>query len=209
MQSNSSSFKKITLIAFVPILVGVILCFLYFLFLHPIVSHFFVPSWIYNNGIHKGIEYYDNKKYVEFQSGEKFERLLSSTNYLSSGEVIDFYHINNFFKDDLIRGKMCDIYALDIQLSDSGFYSMQFDDTDLCNNMEDFKLYLLSEYICESTSDIALIAACEQNRIIRIILITDAEQYEFRSDYGRVLMRQSSLQWSLQEGQGDGLCLDR
>ncbi len=91
------------------------------------------------------------------------------------------------------------MFALDIQLNDSVFYSMQFDDADLCNNMEDFKLYLLSEYTCESTSDIALIAACEQDRIIRIILITDAEQYEFKSDYGTVLMRQSSLQWSLQD----------
>lgn len=199
MQSKSSSLKKIALIAFILILVGVMLCYLYFFFLHPIVSHFFVPSWIYQNGIHKGLEYYDNDKYVEFESGEKFERLLSSTNYSSSGEVIDFYHIDNFFKDDPIRGKMCDVFALDIQLNDSVFYSIQFDDANLCNNMEDFKLYLLSEFTCESTSDIALIAACEQDRIIRIILITDAEQYEFKSDYGTVLMRQSSLQWSLVE----------
>lgn len=179
------------------LLTVVLIIFVYFLIVEPIISRFFVAT----TDIHTGLEYFKNYEYISFESGTEFYNLLQLVDYYSFGDVVDFYHVDNYLRDNPIYGKMCDFFAIDILASTQDYIELaeRFCSNDnFCCSMEDYNLFVL-DCNCTSNSDVALIAVCEKLCLIRIILITDKDPVADKSMYGTTLVQQASLIWDVIE----------
>jgi hypothetical protein len=170
----------------------VVLAFVYYWAVEPILVRFIVPT----TSIHDGIEYYNDAKYLDFESGSRFHDLLDDSDLVSNGVVVDFYHVDNHLRDNPIYGKMCDVFAVDVELN-SAIYS-NYQKTIITNcryvcEMDDYDLYVRSEDT--EAREVVLLALSEYACVIRIILITDKEKEISELNYSTTLIMQSSLNW--------------
>ena len=196
MNSQAGSNKKmwIWILSITGFLIFCVLCaFLYFFIFQPIVSHHFVPA----KAIHKGVEFWDNNTYTDFESGDEFYNFVLSTEHADIGEIVDFYHIDNHRRDNPIYGKMCDIFAIEIQ-SDASQCNKLINDSKLvsCGPIGDYTLFLWPKYEPENELYHGFIAINDATDTVRFLLLTDTESEMFTSDYSRIILRQSSMSWN-------------
>ena len=194
MLSQNFSIKKILIGLLVLLILTVLAVFLYYLILHPLVSHYLlVPK-----NVHIGIHYWDSSAYIQYESGEEFQNFVSSTKNTVPGQIIDFYHIDHHLRDNPIYGKMCDIFAVDIQMDEMQYAELiGRNDLAYCGPIDsNYKLYMLSNYEPENELYHGFIATYDDAYTVRLILLTDTEPEPFLDGYCSIIFRQSfNLSW--------------
>lgn len=188
-------FRRIVIIACV--LLGItVLAYLYLGVVAPIISRIWGPR----PKIYENLEYYTNRKYLQFENGSTFDEFIDTLDIVEQGDVINFYYQDNYGQDNLIYGKRSDIYSIDIQLDRQTYedkkhiYSL---DEEYCCDYGDYVLYFLP---LGTESDIqTIIAFNEEATIIRCVMITEMSAVRFNSDISRFLVNQTTLDFG-----GDG-----
>ncbi|MBQ2384174.1 MAG: hypothetical protein II290_09055 [Oscillospiraceae bacterium] len=175
------------------LLVGV-LVFVFYWCVHPLITYYMVPA----ENEHSGISHFEDRSYLEYEGGERFEEVLGASGYLSYGTVVDFYHMDNRVRDNPIYGKFVDVFAVDIQLESDNYSQCRdeiVDDVAYCCEVFDYELYLY--HADPEKNDAFLVAFCDEKQVLRCVLFTDMDdRWEFKLiDYGRSLNRSAVLDW--------------
>ncbi len=79
--------------------------------IQPFLTYIMAPQKEY-----RGIENYHNGSYKKFEKGKDFFDSFYSYDFAECCELIDFYYVDNSARDNLITGKMCDIYIIDLKV---------------------------------------------------------------------------------------------
>lgn len=195
MNSQAGSNKK-RWIWIISITGGLILCaicaVIYYAVFQPIVSHHFLVA----KDIHEGVEFLENDSYTDFESGDEFQKFLVCTEYANYGEVVDFYHIDNHLRDNPFYGKMCDIFAVEIQSDASQCTELLNDDTLVsCGPIGDYMLFLWPDYEPDNEFYHGFIAINDAADTIRFVFLTDTDSATYMSNYATIIIRQSSMSW--------------
>lgn len=95
------------------LLAVLIVVFVFELAIHPIIGTILIGGLE-----HTGAELYESGRYLRFPKGKLFKEHLDSLGFVDDCEVSDFYFINNWPQDNLIYGRACDVYRLDILPND-------------------------------------------------------------------------------------------
>ena len=86
----------------------IIVAFLAYIFIiHPILGAPFKDFEEY-----RGVEYYTEGEYLDFENGLLFQKTLESYEFLSNLTVLDFYYSDNQWKDSFVYGKKPDVYGV-------------------------------------------------------------------------------------------------
>lgn len=186
--------KKHVIVLALCLLISVVCFFLYWWALAPIVSRFISRE----HCIYRGLEYYENDAYLEFENGEDFCKMLSTYRTGTDYDVTDFYYVDNYIEDNPLRGKMCDVYALDVKYSNTGFAAAMRKVLDNGTSKliwSDFELYSIP-YNPTLGELVYVIGVCEEVRIIRFIMITE---FDDSDDFSGVLSLHANLEWDILE----------
>ena len=206
-RKSSATFSgSIARISLWSILFGIVLLcviVLYYWLLHPVISkHFLKPS------IHTGIEVYENQLFMEFESGSRFVEVAHfAKELMPSGEVVDFYHIDNRIQDNPIHGKMHDLFSLDFQLDQQNYLQVkeviERDCRKLFYSVDDYEIYA-SGFKTNRDDDYVFFALCDLNQVVRCILVTDPNYPPTDSYNYWFILKQPYLNWYSNKT-GDGL----
>ena len=180
------------------ILIGILLLigalvYLFFWIVHPLLIGFVIP--VPATDVHMGVNYFEDGSYLSYEYGARFDEDLGDSGYLSCGDVVDFYHVDNRMRDNPLYGKMSDVFAVDIQLDPEDYVHRRdeiVEDMRHCSEMSDYELYLY--HADPGRNDAFLVAFCDEKQVLRCILVADVE-VDFIVDYSSVLIRRSGLDW--------------
>lgn len=180
------------------ILIGILLLigalvYLFFWIVHPLLIGFVIP--VPATDVHMGVNYFEDGSYLSYEYGARFDEALGDSGYLSCGDVVDFYHVDNRMRDNPLYGKMSDVFAVDIQLDPEDYVHRRdeiVEDMRHCSEMSDYELYLY--HADPGRNDAFLVAFCDEKQVLRCILAADVE-VDFIFDYSSILIRRSGLDW--------------
>lgn len=180
---------------------GILICIcvlaclcLYWWALAPIISRLFVSV----DCVYQGLEYYSNNAYLRFEDGEAFHKVLTCFEISEKGKPVDFYYVDNYVEDNPLRGKMCDIYALDVVMSSEAYMSEK--STVKCSAVTwqgrgDFISYALP-YDPVSDEKVIVVSFCEKAHIVRYIMITE---FDTTDGFDQVFSMHANLDWSISD----------
>lgn len=75
---------------------------------------------------YKGVSYFQDAQYLQFEDGEKFQQLIDACNIQQwSGQISDFSYYNNWKGDNPIYGKMSDVFVLTVVMENESEYQIK------------------------------------------------------------------------------------
>ena len=171
----------------------VIVLFLSFwLLIHPFASFLFL------NGVeHESLDVYTDEKYLQYPGGEVFQHEIAEYSFVDECEATGFYHVNNWPKDNLFYGKICDVFCLELDALDK-FESVK--STIHTNSQQtlvhgNWAICLLTQPSPNNDcGNYFFIATNDENRAIRCLLIVDF-QGDITLDFRSLFVRYTSLEW--------------
>ena len=188
--------KKKLLISLLILVIAVVLFYLYWLVAAPIVSLYFLKS---PDCIVRGVDYYLDGTYLNYENGKDFEKLLSDFQVTSENHVIDFYYVDNYIEDNPIHGKMCDIYALDVAYPQDIYEQIK-------NNVlaraarhqisGEFTSYALP-YDPMYGEIVEVVSFCDKAYVVRYIIITE---FDTTDGFDGVFRMHTNLDWDHVDG---------
>lgn len=182
--------KKRICIVFVALISLFALVLVYWWVFAPIVSMFFRSP----DCIVKGIEYYLDGTYLNYENGKDFEKMLSDFHVSDEDRVVDFYYVNNYIEDNPLRGKMCDIYALDVEYPTDKYEQIKKNvSTRAASYAEigEFMSYALP-YEPLSGEIVEVVSFCDKTHVVRYIIITE---FDTTDGFDSVFRMHSNLDW--------------
>lgn len=147
--------------------------FLFLWLVHPILTIFVIPPL----SVHKQVEHYTSGRYVNFEDGELFQDFTESVELANSGEVVDFYHVNHWVRDNPFRGKHSDFFVLDVHLEEGKYTQAKelLQDEAAYGEPAKWDDYQACQWKPEGTTNTYMIACCDEDQILRLVLITETE----------------------------------
>ncbi len=123
---------------------------------------------------YKGLKYYENESYLEFEKGEIFIDSFFKYNLVEESDITQFYYIDNYLQDNLIYGKHHDIYILDFDAGKNYEEICDFIITEGTYNnvLNDYAIYIISSEF-GSKKDCFFFAINNETRQIRYVLVTE------------------------------------
>lgn len=160
----------------------------YWVVIHPILS------WVFPIMEHRGVDIYTSGEYLEFEDGALFEKAVNSLDFIDECIITDFYYCDTRMRDNLYYGKMCDTYALDLQVEDRYQETKEsiasvYTDFQYCG---DYALYVVTDAVIGDS--LFLIATNDTASAIRCLMITETK-YPFDGEISSLLRKQSGLIW--------------
>lgn len=148
------------------------------IWLWPLISIIAIPPL----GEHDGVDFYLDGDYVNYRDADLFSGWVDKTQVLEYGEVIDFYHVDHWVRDNLIYGRYPDVFALDIQMEKDTFLNYRQGMLAVLNYagrcwQEDYDYYALLENGVEYA-----ISFCESDCVVRCVIVTNRD-HELTEDY--------------------------
>lgn len=181
-----SSNKKLWIV--IIMLVSLLLCFgLSYLYLYAVQP---LRAWVTSNNdnvpVHDGLQFYTEKSYKDYAHADLFDQIISELDYVSDGEIINFYHCENEHFDNPVHGKRRDIFSIDIQLDSAKYteYKKKIDETAVYLTYQgDFDLYL-SDY---GEEHVVVTAVRYDQNIIRVIFMPDIDDAAEKMANGEII----------------------
>lgn len=141
------------------------------IWLWPLISILAIPPL----GEHDGLDFYLDGDYVNYPDADLFCEWIDETQVLEYGEVIDFYHVDHWIRDNLTHGKFPDVFALDIQMEKEIYLNYRqellavLDYVGRCWQ-EDYDYYALAENGVEYA-----VSFCEPDCVVRCVVVTNRD----------------------------------
>lgn len=149
--------------------VVIVLAFLYFLVLQPILAFTIIPSIE-----HSGVSLYEEGTYLDYEKADEFHSLLSKLSFLKDAKVTGFSYKNSFLRDTIYYGRFPDAFMMelflgkDYEAAKEEVVANSFSVT----NMEGLSLYYVDE--CAG-KDCFCIALYDEKQTAICVLLTDCE----------------------------------
>ena len=164
----------------------------FFVLVHPILA-FFLPRFH-----HEGLAYYQQGTYLKYPAGDRFRDVLSSFDFVESGQVVDFYHANHWMLDNPIYGKHRDVFCADVYLDDDTYTrTRELVDRHSTDNEVNgvYTMYTIDAY-ADKKGDVVLIALCDSEPIVRCILMTDVDSDAGKYGHGSFFLLNTRIDWT-------------
>lgn len=152
------------------ILLAVLSIFLLWIIFEPIIDKYILS----NSEIHDGLNYYTSEEYKEFDDSQLFDDFVESMNLNSNLLPVYFYHIDNSDRNTVLYGKVGSMYAIDFKAEKTAYDEIKsslLEESTYMENIHDYEIYSVNREFADSTS--GFLAFCDENGIVRCILITD------------------------------------
>ena len=151
------------------VVVVIVLAFLCFLVLHPILAFTIIPSIE-----HSGVSLYEDGTYLDYEKADEFHNQLSKLSFLKDAKVIGFSYKNSFLRDTIYYGRFPDAFMMELFLGKD--YEAAKEEV-VANsfsviNMEGLSLYYVDE--CAG-KDCFCIALYDAKQTAICVLLTDCE----------------------------------
>ena len=167
-----------------------IICFLFLTLLwltvlEPVFKWMYCPPEIISE-----ISIYTEQEYLSYESGRKMHDFIDNYYDINSQKAINFYYIDNFKRDSLIYGKMCDIYIFEVNYTATNKLLLEnfINNFTFRDRIGDYDLYFNFD---EQSKTFYCIAVEPTKNILRYVLIDNITSQNLRA----ILMRQSSISW--------------
>ena len=162
------------------LVIFIVVFVLYWLMVDPFVS--FIIGARYTE--YSGMKAFRTEKYLELKDGQEFKEYLEETQVLFHGEAFDFYCIDNVGMDNLIYGKACDVYAIDVLLESAEYDTLKkrYAVKDLyCGEMSGYVWYLCDPSY-NKKDNWFIMAFCDERPVIKCLLVTKMKHLIYRGD---------------------------
>ena len=142
----------------------------------------------------KGISYYSNGKYLNFEDGEKFEMAIDKLEFVDDCEAVDFCYFNNFLNNNPYFGEYMDFYSLELKAEEDIYCEIK---SSAENNMhyygvlEDFDYYRITDFT--TYSEQYLLSFHDETFTIRCIMITSLNDARYYAGY--ILIARNLPEW--------------
>lgn len=176
----------------ISVAIVIVLFLTFWLVIHPFVA------FIFFDGVeHEGLEIYDNQEHLEYNGGKFFQHKIAEFNFVDKCNVTGFYHVDNWPKDNLFYGKICDVFCLELDALDE-YASVK---SNIHNQSQktlvqgDWSICLLTQPASSNDCEnYFFIATNDEVNSIRCLLIVDFKG-DITLDFRPLFTRYSSLEW--------------
>lgn len=163
-----SKSKIVMIFGCIIIEIFVLIC-LYWYIVDPFVDFFIEPPHYETTDIST----YSSGKYLTFSDGKSFENYLVEVK--PEGEIVSFYHRDNYGEDNPVHGRRPDVYALDIKLEETEYESFKvqmIQDHLESGTIDNYDLYW--DDMIDEDGNQFLFFCNDEKHIVRFMMITDA-----------------------------------
>ena len=143
---------------------------------------------------HVGVEFFEEKEYLNYKYGDAFEAMLEELYVLEKGNVVNFYHTDNSWADFTLFAGAPHIFAVDVKI-DQDTYTVSdiLLETQAKSPVKEFDYIMHYVPRQEDEVDLYIIATCEDSGIVRYIYISEVTSL---ASYYSGLIRYSALDWN-------------
>ena len=151
-----------------------VLIFLYWYIVDPFVDFFIEPPHYETTDM----SIYSSGEYLTFKDGKAFENYLAKVK--PEGEIVAFYHRDNYGEDNPIHGRQPDVYALDIKLEKTAYKSIKDQIIQDCREKGDYEGYSIHwpNMIDEDGNEFMLFCN-DEKFIVRFMMVTDTPDLRY------------------------------
>ena len=167
--SQHYSKSKIFIILGCVIIAIFVLIFLYWYIVDPFVDYFVEPPHYETTAM----SIYSSGEYLTFSDGKAFENYLVEVK--PEGEIVYFYHRDNYGEDNPIHGRQIDLYALDIKLEETVYKSFKVQMIQDCleqGTIDSYNIYL--DDVIDEDGNQFLFLCNDEKYMVRFMMLTDA-----------------------------------
>lgn len=173
-------------------------CFLVFLSFLFLFVFIIICTQFLNWGYHSpktlsSINTYKSEEYVLFDSGKEFQKFIENFEFTPQNEPVEFYYVDNSKRDSVVFGKMCDIYILELDVTNEDYPQLEE-----CINSFSLKksgTYGNYEIFSKNVNKIKMLycmAIDKKNHKIRYIMIDNCDSENVYA----ILLRQCNVPFS-------------
>lgn len=141
---------------------------------HPLLTYYLIPPL----SVHRRVCQYTSGQYKKYEDGKVFADFTESSELVEKGEIIAFYHVNHWLRDNPIHGKHFDFFALDVQLTQEEYdkaKAAQLESFGKPYKERDFEVWTWS---IGEEENAYFLGFCDSSNSVKYVLITETTARE-------------------------------